>query len=285
MGVCKSRDMIPGCGSVDQYESLNVISHGAYDIVYRARDKKTGEIVAMTEEFDGLSISSLMEIDILKSLHSHPSIVGFKQVAVNNYDGVYVVMEYLENDLKRYIDCLMKQSLEGVKFLHNNRVMHSVAINELNKKDLKPSNILMNNILRSMLELYSPRVVTLWYRARELLLGAKRIHLKSISLFRDGSELGQPDKIYRILSTPDEAVWPGFSSLPGGRAKFVNNLTICFETSFMLLQVLQEPQSLQNLNLICSTSFWLTILAKRVTAQAALNHGWFKEILVPNKKN
>ncbi|KAK6123696.1 hypothetical protein DH2020_042561 [Rehmannia glutinosa] len=127
--MCRSRDLISGCGSIDDYETLNEISHGSFGIVYRARDRKTGQIVAIKEEFDGLCFSSLREIDILKSLH-HPSIVEFKQVAVDDYDGVYVVMEYVETDLHEYmkrlsfsspggeVKRLMKELLEGVKYLH-----------------------------------------------------------------------------------------------------------------------------------------------------------------------
>ncbi|KAL8497111.1 hypothetical protein ACS0TY_020695 [Phlomoides rotata] len=102
--ICqRSRDVIPGSGSVDDYHTLNVISHGSYGIVYRARDNTTGEIVAIKEEFDGLSPSSLTEIEILKSLNPHPSIIDFKKVVVDDCDGVHIVMEYLENDLKRYM--------------------------------------------------------------------------------------------------------------------------------------------------------------------------------------
>ncbi|KAL8487400.1 hypothetical protein ACS0TY_023904 [Phlomoides rotata] len=105
----------------------------------------------MKEEIDGLSESSLREIDILRSLNSHPCVIDLKQVVVDDYDVVYIIMEYLEYDLKRYMDSrithftvgqvkfLMKQLIEGVNFLHKNQVMH---------KDLKPSNILVNNAAR-----------------------------------------------------------------------------------------------------------------------------------------
>ncbi|KAL0292757.1 UNVERIFIED_CONTAM: Cyclin-dependent kinase G-2 [Sesamum radiatum] len=134
-------------GKTNNYEYLNMISHGSYGIVYRACDKRTGQIVAMKEEFNGLSTSTLREISILMSLPQHPAIVEFKEVVLDDWDRVLVVMEHVENDLARFmavkrqplrpseVKCMMKQLLEGVKFLHENGVMH---------RDLKPSNILIN---------------------------------------------------------------------------------------------------------------------------------------------
>ncbi|KAG8391121.1 hypothetical protein BUALT_Bualt01G0155000 [Buddleja alternifolia] len=230
------RNMISGLGSMYRYEYINIISGGSYGIVYRALDKITGKIVAMKQEIHGLSESSLREINILKSLPRHPSIVELKDVITDGRDQVYVVMEYLETDLERYIDmkekslgisevkCLMKQLLEGVKFLHENGVMH---------RDLKPLNLLMN-IRGDQLKIcdfglsrqfgsrsgsYTPGVVTIWYRAPELLLGAKKyssaidmwsvgcimaeLMLKEV-LFKGGSELEQLSKIHNVLGAPSD---------------------------------------------------------------------------------
>ncbi|KAI3455030.1 hypothetical protein Pfo_011693, partial [Paulownia fortunei] len=268
------------------------ISQGSYGIVYRARDKKTGQIVAMKQEFHGFSLSTLREIDILKSLPRHPSIVELKEVVVDDCGRVFVVMDYLQNDLKRFMDvrkkpltlievkCLMKQLLEGVKFLHENGVMH---------RDLKPSNILMNDKgqlkicdfglsrhFESLSGSYTPGVVTLWYRAPELLLGANEyscaidmwsvgcimaeLMLKEV-FFKGRSELHQLGSIYLVLGTPDDAAWPGFSSLIGSRLQFVScccafsGAPILTERGFDLLGKLltYDPH-------------------KRITAEAALNH-------------
>ncbi|KAI3455035.1 hypothetical protein Pfo_011698, partial [Paulownia fortunei] len=256
------------------YERLNVISQGSYGIVYRARDKKTGQIVAMKQEFHGFSLSTLREIDILKSL----------PLVVDDCGRVFVVMDYLQNDLKRFMDvrkkpltlsevkCLMKQLLEGVKFLHENGVMH---------RDLKPSNILMNDKgqlkicdfglsrhFGSLSGSYTPGVVTLWYRAPELLLGANEYSC-AIDMWSVGcimAELMLKEYIL-VLGTPDDAAWPGFSSLIGSRLQFVKQpynllrLTpILTERGFDLLGKLltYDPH-------------------KRITAEAALNHDWFRE--------
>ncbi|KAK6115047.1 hypothetical protein DH2020_007316 [Rehmannia glutinosa] len=230
------------------YELLNVISKRAYEIVYRAQDMNTGKIVAVKHEFHGLSRPTSREISILKSLPRHLSIVQFKDTIMEDYDRISVVMEYIENDLEKLmkvkkihhftlseVKCLMKQLLEGLAFLHENGVMH---------RDLKPSNILINQV-RGQLKIcnfglsryfgkasgsYTPGLVTLWYRAPELLLRVKEyssaIDMWSVDcimaelllnevLFRGNSEIQQLESIYILLGTPDhhDITCPRFLSI------------------------------------------------------------------------
>lgn len=137
----RSINMLQGCRSVDEFERLNKIDEGTYGVVYRAKDKKTGEIVAlkkvkMEKEREGFPLTSLREINILLSFH-HPSIVDVKEVVVgSSLDSIFMVMEYMEHDLKGLMEtmkqpfsqsevkCLMLQLLEGVKYLHDNWVLH-----------------------------------------------------------------------------------------------------------------------------------------------------------------
>ncbi|XVE92201.1 hypothetical protein REPUB_Repub01dG0076500 [Reevesia pubescens] len=255
----RSVNMLQGCRSVDEFERLNKIDEGTYGVVYRAKDKKTGEIVAlkkvkMEKEREGFPLTSLREINILLSFH-HSSIVDVKEVVVgNNLDSIFMVMEYMEHDLKGLMEtmkqpfsqsevkCLMLQLLEGVKYLHDNWVLH---------RDLKTSNLLLNNqgelkicdfgLARqygSPLKPYTHLVVTLWYRAPELLLGARQYStaidmwslgcimaelLSKEPLFNGKTEFDQLDKIFRILGTPNETIWPGFSKLPGVKVNFVKH--------------------------------------------------------------
>lgn len=317
----RSVNMLQGCRSVDEFERLNRIDEGTYGVVYRAKDKKTGEIVAlkkvkMEKEREGFPLTSLREINILLSLH-HPSIVDVKEVVVgSSLDSIFMVMEYMEHDLKALMEtmkkpftqsevkCLMLQLLHGVKYLHDNWVLH---------RDLKTSNLLLNNqgelkicdfgLARqygSPLKPYTHLVVTLWYRAPELLLGAKQystaIDMWSLGcimaemlckepLFNGKTEVDQIDKIFRILGTPNEMIWPGFSKLPGVKVNFVkhqfNNLRNKFQsptTSYMGKPDLSES-GLDLLNKLLTYD-----PAKRISADAALNHEWFREVPLPKSK-
>ncbi|KAL2321703.1 hypothetical protein Fmac_026082 [Flemingia macrophylla] len=272
-------NMLQSCRSVCEFEMIKKISEGTYGIVYKARDKKTGEIVALKKvkmniERDGFPMSSLREINILLSFN-HPSIVNVKEVVVDDFDGTFMVMEYMESDLKGMMEAkkqpfsmseiksLMRQLLEGVKYLHDNWVIH---------RDLKSSNILLNydgelkicdfGLSRqygSPLKPYTPVVVTLWYRAPELLLGSKEystaIDMWSVGcimaeliagepLFRGKSELEQVEKKFPATS---------FTGLP-----------VLSETGFDLLKNLltYDPE-------------------KRITAEDALLHDWFHETPLP----
>ncbi|KAG8568891.1 hypothetical protein GDO81_014194 [Engystomops pustulosus] len=185
---------LQGCRSVEEFQCLNRIEEGTYGVVYRAKDKKTDEIVAlkrlkMEKEKEGFPITSLREINtILKA--QHDNIVRVREIVVgSNMDKIYIVMNYVEHDLKSLMETmkqpflpgevktLMIQLLRGVRHLHDNWILH---------RDLKTSNLLLSHagILKvgdfglareygSPLKPYTPIVVTLWYRAPELLLGAK----------------------------------------------------------------------------------------------------------------
>uniref|UniRef100_A0A3Q4G351 Cyclin dependent kinase 10 n=1 Tax=Neolamprologus brichardi TaxID=32507 RepID=A0A3Q4G351_NEOBR len=208
------------CRSVREFEKLNRIGEGTYGIVYRARDTKSDEIVAlkkvrMDAEKDGVPISSLREITLLLRLR-HPNIVELKEVVVGT-------------QLERY--CMDTPTINQSKetFL-------------LVTLDLKVSNLLMTDkgcvkiADFGLARMYgipqqpmTPRVVTLWYRAPELLLGTKT-QTTALDMWAVGcilaellahkpllpgtSEIQQVDLIVQLLGTPNENIWPGFSQLP-----------------------------------------------------------------------
>ncbi|XP_065057555.1 cyclin-dependent kinase 10-like [Rhopilema esculentum] len=237
--------------SVAEFEKLNRIGEGTYGVVYRARDTVSGEIVAlkkvrMDKEKDGLPISSLREINLLLQI-SDVNVVKLFEIAVGRkLDNVFLVMEYCHQDLASLLDnmttpfsesqikCLMLQLLKGVEHLHFRYIIH---------RDLKVSNLLLTN--KGILKIadfglarkfgypskqMTPVVVTLWYRAPELLLGS-RIQTPAIDMWAVGcifgellshkpllpgkSELNQLQLIIDLLGTPNDKIWPGFSELPG----------------------------------------------------------------------
>jgi serine/threonine protein kinase len=99
--------LIEGCRSVEVYQRLNFIDQGTYGVVFRAKCTETNQIVAIkqvklgiNENRAGFPITALREINILLSL-KHPNIVDVKEMVVgSSIDKMYMVMEYLENDLK-----------------------------------------------------------------------------------------------------------------------------------------------------------------------------------------
>lgn len=102
---------------------MNKIDEGTFGIVYRAQEKRTGEIFALKRlklerEKDGFPVTSLREVNLLLMCRDHPNVVNVKEIVVGNHmDKVYLVMEYVEHDLKALIDQLKQR---GKKFTAGN---------------------------------------------------------------------------------------------------------------------------------------------------------------------
>ncbi|VVA97097.1 unnamed protein product [Arabis nemorensis] len=255
-----------GSRSVDCFEKLEQIGEGTYGQVYMAKDKKTGEIVAlkkirMDNEREGFPITAIREIKILKKLH-HQNVIHLKEIVTspgrdtddqgnpdnNQYKGgIYMVFDYMDHDLTGLCDrpthmrfqvpqikCYMKQLLTGLHYCHVNQVLH---------RDIKGSNLLIDNkgnlkladfgLARSFSHDHNGnltnRVITLWYRPPELLLGATKygpaIDMWSVGcifaellngkpILPGKTESDQLTKIYELCGSPDENNWPGVSKMP-----------------------------------------------------------------------
>ncbi|XP_048112266.1 cyclin-dependent kinase 10 isoform X2 [Alosa alosa] len=303
------KDRLGNCRSVKEFEKLNRIGEGTYGIVYRARDTKTDEIVAlkkvrMDKEKDGIPISSLREITLLLELR-HPNIVELKEVVVGNHlESLFLVMGYCEQDLASLLEnmqspfseaqvkCIVLQLLKGLAYLHHNFILH---------RDLKVSNLLMTDkgcvkiadfglarVYGVPLQPMTPRVVTLWYRAPELLLGSKTqttaLDMWAVGcilaellahkpLLPGGSEIQQVDLIVQLLGTPNENIWPGFSRLPlvgqySLRKQPYNNL----KNKFTWL----SEAGLRLLNLL-----FMYNPQRRASARDSLESSYFKEKPLP----
>lgn len=205
------------CRFVSEFEKLNRIGEGTYGIVYRARDTKNDKVVAlkkvrMEHEKDGLPVSGLREISVLLSCR-HENIVHLREVVVGrSLESIFLAMEYCEQDLASLLDnmqapfsesqvkCIVLQVLKGLRYLHHNFIVH---------RDLKVSNLLMTDkgcvkiadfgLARWFglpLKPMTPRVVTLWYRAPELLLQAKT-QTTSVDMWAAGCILGKKSMLYR----------------------------------------------------------------------------------------
>nr|XP_025637480.1 probable serine/threonine-protein kinase At1g54610 isoform X3 [Arachis hypogaea] len=176
------------------FEKLAKIGQGTYSNVYKARDLVSGKIVALKKvRFDDLEGESVKfmarEILVLKKL-DHPNVVKLEGLVTSRIcSSIYLVFEYMDHDLaglvaghglnftQPQIKCYMKQLLCGLEHCHSRGVLH---------RDIKGSNLLIDNqgILKiadfGLAAFYDSkqtrpmtnRVVTLWYRPPELLLGA-----------------------------------------------------------------------------------------------------------------
>uniref|UniRef100_A0A672QV96 cyclin-dependent kinase n=1 Tax=Sinocyclocheilus grahami TaxID=75366 RepID=A0A672QV96_SINGR len=178
---------------MESFQKVEKIGEGTYGVVYKAKNKITGETVALKKirldtETEGVPSTAIREISLLKELN-HPNIVKLRDV-IHTENKLYLVFEFLHQDLKRFMDSssvagislpLVKsylfQLLQGLAFCHSHRVLH---------RDLKPQNLLINaqgeikladfGLARAFgvpVRTYTHEVVTLWYRAPEILLGCK----------------------------------------------------------------------------------------------------------------
>jgi serine/threonine protein kinase len=178
---------------MERYQKMEKIGEGTYGVVYKAKDRVTGEIIALKKirleaEDEGIPSTAIREISLLKELQ-HPNIVRLYDV-VHTERKLTLVFEFLDQDLKKYLDVcdsglglpilksFLYQLLTGVAYCHHHRVLH---------RDLKPPNLLINRegqlkladfgLARAFgipVRSYTHEVVTLWYRAPDVLLGSRK---------------------------------------------------------------------------------------------------------------
>ncbi|KAI8619486.1 kinase-like domain-containing protein [Chytriomyces sp. MP71] len=235
------------------YEKVEKIGEGTYGVVYKARDRASGTIVALKKirletEDEGVPSTAIREISLLKELR-HPNIVRLLDI-VHNDAKLYLIFEFLDLDLKKYMDSIktlspslirsyMLQLVSGMYYCHAHRILH---------RDLKPQNLLIDQsgvlkladfgLARAVgipLRTYTHEVVTLWYRSPEILLGSRHystaVDMWSIGcifaelslkhpLFPGDSEIDEIFRIFRVLGTPNEDMWPGISALPDYKPSF-----------------------------------------------------------------
>lgn len=233
-------------------EKVAQVGEGTYGKVYKARNKITGEFVALKKlrlegEREGFPITAMREIRLLQ-LFNHPNIISLLEMMVERRN-VHMVFDYIGNDLTGILNhpevklqpshCkfLFKQLTEGLEYLHSRRVIH---------RDIKGSNILIDSsgnikiadfgLARRMKEVkslelpdYTNRVITLWYRPPEILMGAtdygREVDIWGIGCllielfskkapFQGTDEIDQLELIFSVVGTPDTAAWPNIENLP-----------------------------------------------------------------------
>ncbi|KAK4506328.1 hypothetical protein PRZ48_000058 [Zasmidium cellare] len=201
---------------MENYQKMEKVGEGTYGVVYKARDLSTPDhrIVALKKirleaEDEGVPSTAIREISLLKEMND-PNVLRLLNIVHADGHKLYLVLEYLDLDLKKYMEALpvsqggrgkplpegcmegkghlglgadmvkkfTYQLLSGIRYCHSHRVLH---------RDLKPQNLLIDKegnlkigdfgLARAFgvpLRTYTHEVVTLWYRSPEILLGGRQ---------------------------------------------------------------------------------------------------------------
>lgn len=232
-----------------KYTKDKKVGEGTYAVVYVGKLVFTLRRVAIKEIKtglfkDGLDMSAIREVKYLKEF-KHVNIIELIDVYMSAEKNLNLVLEYLPCDLEVLIkdsSVVFKSSdvkswllmtLRGLHHCHRNFILH---------RDLKPNNLLLApdgqlkladfglaRAFGNANEDLTPKVVTRWYRAPELLFGAKH-YTGAIDIWAVGiifaelmlrtpylpgrDDLDQLDVTFKALGTPTEQIWPNVSSLP-----------------------------------------------------------------------
>ncbi|XP_077079254.1 cyclin-dependent kinase 20 [Siphateles boraxobius] len=288
---------------MDQYSILGRIGEGAHGIVFKAKHIETGETVALKKVAlrkleDGIPNQALREIKALQEIEDNQYVVKLKDVFPHG-TGFVLVFEYMLSDLSEVIrnsqrpltasqvKGYMMMLLKGVAFCHENSIMH---------RDLKPANLLISSTGHLKIadfglarlfsnegdRLYSHQVATRWYRAPELLYGARKYDegvdlwavgcifgelLNNSPLFPGENDIEQLCCVLRVLGTPNQKVWPEITDLPD-----YNKITFKENPPIPLEEIVPDtsPQALDLLK-----KFLVYPSKQRISASQALLHPYF----------
>ena len=232
-----------------KYKKISKIGEGSYGIVYKAKDLQTNQFVALKKirlkpEEEGTPSTAIREIALLKELNQL-NIVNLIDV-IHTSSKLTLVFEYCESDLKKIMDNLkterlpipkvklyLYQMLKATTHLYKHNILH---------RDLKPANMLINSddvlklcdfgLARGIdvpIRMYTNEVVTLWYRAPDILLGSKLYDISvdiwsigcifaemllGIPMFLGKNENEQLDRMFLLLGTPDDEVYTWLRESP-----------------------------------------------------------------------
>lgn len=211
-----------------KYEVSQKLGKGAYGIVWKAVDRRSGHTVALKKCFDAFRNATdaqrtFREIMYLQELGGHDNIIRLLNIVrAENDKDIYLVFDYMETDLHHVIRAniledihkqyVVYQLLKSLHYMHTAELLH---------RDIKPSNLLLNSdchvklcdfgLCRSLAEsaatsnpVLTDYVATRWYRAPEILLGSTRYN-KGVDMWSLGCILGE-----MLIGKP---IFPGVSTM------------------------------------------------------------------------
>lgn len=301
----------------EQFDKLKIIGSGGYGVVKKAYMKERKQYIAIkkmknspipeeTNNFlKGISQSALREIAIVKCL-KHKNIVEIINVKAFR-NSIYIYYEFMYTDLRKYLDTLNKEEIihpeivksllfqivYAVSYCHSKKIVH---------RDLKPQNLLMDDkgtikiadfgLSRRTMDIkrpYSREVLTLWYRAPEILVGSetysKPVDMWSIGcifaemilkkpLFVGQSEILQLFNIFQIMGTPNKKIWKELDEALYYSKDFPKHPRTPLEEIFPKLD--PDGIDLMKRMLIYDPS-------KRITATEAMKHSYFDSLIIDSE--
>ena len=293
-----------------KYQKLSKIGEGTYGVVYKAKDLQSNVLVALKKirlkpEEEGIPSTAIREISLLKELYQL-NIVNLLDV-IHTSKKLTLVFEYCDSDLKKIMDGLkgeklpidtvklyLYEMLKGINYIHKHKILH---------RDLKPQNLLINTngvlkicdfgLARGFgvpIRIYTNEVVTLWYRAPDILLGSKMYDtsvdiwsigcifaemILGIPMFLGKNENEQLDRIFNLLGTPNDNEYPWLKESPEWNG-YINSET------FKKYEKQDIRKIYPNINDNDSYDLLEKMIVfdpdKRISAEEALKHPYFKSI-------